>query len=92
MIICLQEGDKHIATLSLPFPPREGDRIYLSYQELLAVQPRIEPAQRLSIDALKKLQDLDGTTWEVQACPRWELRFHLTGNYDPVLRVRVRQL
>jgi hypothetical protein len=89
MIVHLQRRGKPVATLSLPFAPQEGDRIYLSYRELLAAQPHLDPGEQLNIDALKRLQDLDGTTWEVEGPPTWEMRFHAKGQYDPIYRVPV---
>ena len=91
MIVQLQRHGKLVATLNLPFAPQEGDRIYLSYQDLLSVQSQLDPGERLNIDALKRLQDLDGSTWEVEGPPTWEMRFHAKGQYDPIYRVPVMQ-
>lgn len=94
MIVVLNNlvDGEHVATLSLPFPPRSGDRIYLSYEELLRAEPFLEPGQRLTPHALKKLEGLDGTTWEIDGIPVWEMRFHTKGQYDPSYRVSVRQV
>lgn len=92
MIVSLHHHGKPVATLNMPFPPREGDRIALSYRELLAAQPLLDPGEQLNIDALKRLQDLDGTTWEVDGPPVWEMRFHTKGQYDPTFRVFVSQV
>lgn len=94
MIISLSNvvGRDHIATIDLPFPPKSGDRIYLSYEELLRAEPFLEPGQRLTPHALKQLQDLNGTTWVVKGSPMWELRFHTKGQYDPIYRIYVAQI
>lgn len=94
MIVVLHHlvGRGQVATLSLPFAPRNGDRIYLSYRDLLAAQSQLDPAEQLNIDALKKLQDLDGTTWEIAGPPVWEMHFHSKGQYDPCYRVPVTQV
>lgn len=91
MIVTLNSRSGLVATLNMPFPPVEGDRIYLCYQDLLSVQSQLDPGERLNVDALKRLQDLDGTSWIVQVGSTWEMRFHRTGNYDPILRVNVVQ-
>lgn len=92
MIVSLHHHGKPVATLNMPFPPREGDRIALSYEELLRAEPFLEPGQRLTPHALKQLQDLDGTAWMVLAHSKWDMRFHTKGNYDPIYHVSVRQL